>query len=176
VVRITDRGPFVSGRIIDVSQIAAHELGFSDLAKVCPVDSGKSTWMPRSGSTVGGGTGLVSCSNSSQPVFEPLEPVPRWRRRRGRLELEAVTVASMNELKRSRVVGSKIRTVTNAQHGRTLQFAVEQAHDAALAVFVERGCGFVERKTQPGLSSGDHTTPWACYSKVSIRHVSARRV
>ncbi|UPT88218.1 septal ring lytic transglycosylase RlpA family protein [Bradyrhizobium barranii subsp. apii] len=35
VVRITDRGPFVSGRIIDVSQIAAHELGFADLTKVC---------------------------------------------------------------------------------------------------------------------------------------------
>jgi rare lipoprotein A len=35
VVRITDRGPFVSGRIIDVSQIVAHELGFSDLTKVC---------------------------------------------------------------------------------------------------------------------------------------------
>ena len=35
VVRITDRGPFVSGRIIDVSQIAAHELGFDDLTKVC---------------------------------------------------------------------------------------------------------------------------------------------
>ena len=35
IVRITDRGPFVSGRIVDVSQIAAHELGFSDLTKVC---------------------------------------------------------------------------------------------------------------------------------------------
>ena len=35
IVRITDRGPFVSGRIIDVSQIAAHELGFADLTKVC---------------------------------------------------------------------------------------------------------------------------------------------
>jgi rare lipoprotein A len=35
VVRITDRGPFVGGRIIDVSQIAAHELGFSELTKVC---------------------------------------------------------------------------------------------------------------------------------------------
>ena len=35
IVRITDRGPHVSGRIIDVSQIAAHELGFSDLTKVC---------------------------------------------------------------------------------------------------------------------------------------------
>lgn len=35
VVRITDRGPFVSGRIIDVSQVAAHELGFSNLTKVC---------------------------------------------------------------------------------------------------------------------------------------------
>jgi len=35
VVRITDRGPFVSGRIVDVSQIAAHELGFADLTQVC---------------------------------------------------------------------------------------------------------------------------------------------
>jgi rare lipoprotein A len=35
VVRITDRGPFVGGRIIDVSQAAAHELGFADLTKVC---------------------------------------------------------------------------------------------------------------------------------------------
>jgi rare lipoprotein A len=35
VVRITDRGPHVSGRIIDVSQAAAHELGFTDLTQVC---------------------------------------------------------------------------------------------------------------------------------------------
>jgi rare lipoprotein A len=35
VVRITDRGPHVGGRIIDVSQAAAHELGFADLTKVC---------------------------------------------------------------------------------------------------------------------------------------------
>ena len=35
IVRITDRGPHVGGRIIDVSQIAAHELGFADLTKVC---------------------------------------------------------------------------------------------------------------------------------------------
>ena len=34
VVRITDRGPHVSGRIIDVSQAAAYELGFADLTKV----------------------------------------------------------------------------------------------------------------------------------------------
>jgi rare lipoprotein A len=34
-VRITDRGPFVSGRIIDVSQVAGRELGISGLAKVC---------------------------------------------------------------------------------------------------------------------------------------------
>ena len=35
VVRVTDRGPFVPGRIIDVSQIAARELRFTGLAKVC---------------------------------------------------------------------------------------------------------------------------------------------
>jgi rare lipoprotein A len=33
VVRVTDRGPFVSGRIIDVSQATAHELGFAELTK-----------------------------------------------------------------------------------------------------------------------------------------------
>jgi rare lipoprotein A len=35
VVRITDRGPFIIERIIDVSQIAARELGIADLAPVC---------------------------------------------------------------------------------------------------------------------------------------------
>ena len=35
VVRITDRGPFVRGRIIDVSQVAANEFDFADLTKVC---------------------------------------------------------------------------------------------------------------------------------------------
>jgi rare lipoprotein A len=35
MVRITDRGPFVDGRIIDVSQITARQLGFSSLTQVC---------------------------------------------------------------------------------------------------------------------------------------------
>lgn len=35
VVRITDRGPFVRERIIDVSQVAARKLGFSGLTQVC---------------------------------------------------------------------------------------------------------------------------------------------
>ena len=35
VVRITDRGPFISGRIIDVSQAAARDLGISGLTPVC---------------------------------------------------------------------------------------------------------------------------------------------
>ena len=35
VVRITDRGPFVSGRIIDLSRSAARELHISGLAQVC---------------------------------------------------------------------------------------------------------------------------------------------
>jgi len=42
VVRITDRGPFVSGRIIDVSQVAARELGISGLTQVCL----NITWVP----------------------------------------------------------------------------------------------------------------------------------
>jgi peptidoglycan lytic transglycosylase len=33
-VRINDRGPFVRGRVIDVSPAAAHALGFSGLAPV----------------------------------------------------------------------------------------------------------------------------------------------
>ena len=35
VVRITDRGPFISGRIIDVSQVAARALDISGLTPVC---------------------------------------------------------------------------------------------------------------------------------------------
>jgi rare lipoprotein A len=34
VVRINDRGPFVHGRVIDVTPAAAHRLGFSGLAPV----------------------------------------------------------------------------------------------------------------------------------------------
>jgi rare lipoprotein A len=34
VVTINDRGPFVSGRIIDLTPAAARALGFSGLAKV----------------------------------------------------------------------------------------------------------------------------------------------
>jgi rare lipoprotein A len=34
VVRINDRGPFVRGRVIDVTSAAAHALGFSGLASV----------------------------------------------------------------------------------------------------------------------------------------------
>jgi rare lipoprotein A len=35
VVRITDRGPFIAGRIIDVSQVAARQLRITGVAKVC---------------------------------------------------------------------------------------------------------------------------------------------
>ena len=34
VVRINDRGPFIHGRVIDVTPAAAHQLGFSGLARV----------------------------------------------------------------------------------------------------------------------------------------------
>jgi rare lipoprotein A len=34
VVRINDRGPFVHGRVIDLTPAAAHALGFSGLANV----------------------------------------------------------------------------------------------------------------------------------------------
>jgi rare lipoprotein A len=48
VVRITDRGPFVGGRIIDLSEIAAREIRISGLAQVClnipPVQEGRSVW------------------------------------------------------------------------------------------------------------------------------------
>ena len=48
VVRITDRGPFVGGRIIDLSGIAARELRISGLAQVClnilPARERRSVW------------------------------------------------------------------------------------------------------------------------------------
>ena len=34
IVRIDDRGPFVRGRVIDLTPAAAHVLGFSGLARV----------------------------------------------------------------------------------------------------------------------------------------------
>ena len=44
VVRITDRGPFIEGRIIDVSQVAARALDISGLTLVCL----SIKWMPES--------------------------------------------------------------------------------------------------------------------------------
>ena len=35
VVRITDRGPFIGGRVIDISQAAARALGIFGLTPVC---------------------------------------------------------------------------------------------------------------------------------------------
>ncbi len=37
IVRINDRGPFIKGRVIDLSKAAAHELGFirAGHAKIC---------------------------------------------------------------------------------------------------------------------------------------------
>jgi rare lipoprotein A len=43
VVRINDRGPFVHGRVIDVTPAAAHALGFSGLAHVTLEVVGKSS-------------------------------------------------------------------------------------------------------------------------------------
>ncbi len=42
VVRINDRGPFVRGRVIDVTPAAAHALGFSGLAHVTLAVVGRS--------------------------------------------------------------------------------------------------------------------------------------
>jgi rare lipoprotein A len=42
VVRINDRGPFIRGRVIDVTPAAAHVLGFSGLAPVTLDIVGKS--------------------------------------------------------------------------------------------------------------------------------------
>ena len=70
-------------------------------------------------------TGRASWPDGQQPVVEPLQPAPgrRWSGRR--FEFEAVTVLPVDELKRSRVVDGKIRTVTNAQYGRLLQLIEE---------------------------------------------------
>jgi len=42
VVRINDRGPFIRGRVIDVTPAAAHVLGFSGLAPVTLAVVGRS--------------------------------------------------------------------------------------------------------------------------------------
>ena len=46
VVRINDRGPFVRGRIIDLTPAGAHALGFSGLARVTVEPIG---WTPQHG-------------------------------------------------------------------------------------------------------------------------------
>jgi rare lipoprotein A len=43
LVRVTDRGPFVPGRVIDLTPAGAHALGFSGLAPVTLEVVGKSS-------------------------------------------------------------------------------------------------------------------------------------
>src|SRR5208282_1228320 len=45
VVRINDRGPFIRGRVIDVTPAAAHVLGFSGLAPVTLAVVGRSIFL-----------------------------------------------------------------------------------------------------------------------------------
>jgi rare lipoprotein A len=44
VVRIDDRGPFVRGRIIDLTPAAAHAIGFSGLARVTVTVVGRGSY------------------------------------------------------------------------------------------------------------------------------------
>jgi len=68
VVRINDRGPFHSNRIIDLSYAAAHRLGY--------VGSGSAT--VEVDSIVPGGNGLVAASHpqATQPATQPPAPLP----------------------------------------------------------------------------------------------------
>jgi len=43
------------------------------------------------------------------------------------------------------VVGGEVWAVADAEHRGLLQLVVEQSHDVALAVLIERGCRFVEK-------------------------------
>ena len=63
VVRITDRGPFISGRIIDVSQVAARALGISGLTPVCL----NIIWMPVSRPVTGKLTVEVDAPRAVRP-------------------------------------------------------------------------------------------------------------
>jgi rare lipoprotein A len=45
IVRINDRGPFVAGRVIDVTPAAARALGFSGLAPVTLGVIGRRSWI-----------------------------------------------------------------------------------------------------------------------------------
>ena len=62
-------------------------------------------------------TGLALGLDRQQPVVEPLQQAPRRGWDRGRLELEAITVNYMNELKRSGVVGGKAKKCDQATEG-----------------------------------------------------------
>ena len=61
VVRINDRGPFVRGRVIDVTPAAARALGFSGLAPVTlESSSGIASWGAGGASSFGRGGGSPS--------------------------------------------------------------------------------------------------------------------
>jgi rare lipoprotein A len=75
MVRINDRGPFLRGRVIDLTPAAARVLGFSGLAAVTlerpsPVASRSES----TASLVGGSRGIAAasdCASSSGPLCMP---------------------------------------------------------------------------------------------------------
>jgi rare lipoprotein A len=71
VVRINDRGPFVRGRVIDVTPAAARVLGFSGLAPVTLESSSIASWDAGASSFArGGGTAsFASLKDDPARVF-----------------------------------------------------------------------------------------------------------
>jgi rare lipoprotein A (peptidoglycan hydrolase) len=73
VVRINDRGPFIGGRIIDLSRGAQRALGMGGLAPVCLAVLGRG---PSVASAEDGGSALrrAAMCVSAMPAFPPAKP------------------------------------------------------------------------------------------------------
>lgn len=70
IVRVNDRGPFLHGRIIDLSYAAAKTLGYSS-AGTARVEVTRLTW-----DEIRSGTWRTGGSESSTPITEPTWPAP----------------------------------------------------------------------------------------------------
>ncbi len=131
IVRVNDRGPYIDGRVIDLSRKAAealdvHEKGLANVqVTVLPEHSRRIALMARSGASVGEMDDLIGALNTNPQSVKPLSvepPRPPVRvaeaRAPGTLFLQAAAFSSEDYAERARTMLRSVGPVLITEYAR----------------------------------------------------------
>lgn len=112
IVRVNDRGPYIDGRVIDLSQKAAEALDMQDqgLAEVkvtvLPNESRRLALMAQNGASVGQMDDVVGTLNSNPSALQPPRPPTRVAANRpaGSLFLQAAAFSTEDYARKARTM------------------------------------------------------------------------